>query len=45
MRKKQKKRENPVKKKIGMFNLMKISHAALLTDFSDEEKKKGNGFP
>jgi len=24
---------------------MKISHAALVTDFSDEEKKKGNGFP
>lgn len=28
-----------------MFNLMKTSHAVLVTDFSDEEKKRrGNSF-
>jgi hypothetical protein len=37
-KRKEKKAGNLVVQEIVMFNLMKISHTALATDFSDEKK-------
>jgi len=39
-KKEREKHKDLVRKEIVMFNLMKTSHAVLVTDFSDEKKRK-----